>query len=99
MPDSQLEHDTVRPTFKPPFDIIHALSADARAVEAAIVADSPDEKRAASLESARLMLLPRVRLELLIQVQENSVSFFLLVQRGKKSYILYNYVVYTLRLG
>ena len=60
MPNSTLEHDTVKPVFTPPFNIIHQLAEDARAVEAAVVADSPDAKRAASLEAARLILLPRV---------------------------------------
>jgi len=60
MPDSQLEGNTVRPVFKPPFDIIHRLATEARAINNSVVGVTEDEKRAASVEAARLVLLPGV---------------------------------------
>ena len=51
MPDSILEHDTVKPVFKPPFDIIRRLAEDARTV-------TLDEKTAVPSETACTVLLP-----------------------------------------
>ena len=56
MPDSMLEKDTVRPVFKPPFDIIHRLAAQARSIDTAV-----EGRRGAALtESECLLLLPGV---------------------------------------
>jgi site-specific DNA recombinase len=41
MPDSILESGTIRPIFKPPFDIIHRIATDARALEPTL-ANIPD---------------------------------------------------------
>ena len=40
MPDSILEAGKIRPVFKPPFDIIHRIAADARALEPTLAAQS-----------------------------------------------------------
>ena len=61
MPDSLLERDTVIPTFKPPFDIIHKLAVEAREVAQRYVLEGENERRAAPIpETARLVLLPGV---------------------------------------
>jgi site-specific DNA recombinase len=51
MPDSTLEKDTIRPVFKPPFDIIWNLAQEARKV---------GRRGAALTEPERLLLLPRL---------------------------------------
>ena len=54
IPDSILEHDTVRPVFKPPFDIIWQIAQDARKAAPEI------EKAAEITPAACLLLLPRL---------------------------------------
>ena len=59
MPASVLKKDTVVPTFKPPFDIIHKLAVEAREVAQRYVLEGENERRAAPIpEPARLVLLP-----------------------------------------
>jgi len=56
MPDSVLERDTVKPVFKPPYDIIHRLASEARAID-----NAGEGRRGAALsESECLVLLPGV---------------------------------------
>ena len=42
MPDSTLEAGTIRPVFKPPFNIIHRTATDARTLEPTLAHNSFD---------------------------------------------------------
>ena len=64
MPDSILEKDTVRPVFKPPFDIIWNIAEDARKV---------GRGGAALTEPECLSLLPRLD-ELRTYCYENDIE-------------------------
>jgi site-specific DNA recombinase len=60
MPDSILEAGTVIPTFKPPFDIIHRIATDARALEPTLAAESLSASATNIPSSTRTVLLPRL---------------------------------------